>query len=212
MTAYIIAGAPSPDLSFIRANIPADGFVLCADKGYSYALRAGVMPDIIIGDFDSCTDPIPEADYVTRLPREKDYTDTVHCIDKAARLGYDDIVLFAATGGRLDHTVGNLCALAFARDRGVNAVMLSPQEEIRLLDMGVYHFHHRDGLTFSLFPFCCEAAVLSIRGAHYPLESGTLRSSVPIGVSNVFEGERAELEIESGRVLMIINTDKRVDE
>ena len=53
MTAYIIAGAPSPDLSFIRANIPADGFVLCADKGYSYALRAGVMPDIIIGDFDS---------------------------------------------------------------------------------------------------------------------------------------------------------------
>ena len=109
MTAYIIAGAPSPDLGFISANIPADGFVLCADKGYSYALRAGVMPDVIIGDFDSCTDPIPEADFVTRLPREKDYTDTVHCIDKAIQLGYDDIVLFAATGGRLDHTVGNLC-------------------------------------------------------------------------------------------------------
>ena len=176
MTAYIIAGAPSPDLSFIRANIPADGFVLCADKGYSYALRAGVMPDVIIGDFDSCTDPIPEAEFVTRLPREKDYTDTVHCIDKASQLGYDDIVLFAATGGRLDHTVGNLCALAFALDRGMN----------------------------------CETAVLSIRGAHYPLECGTLRSSVPIGVSNIFEGERSELEIESGKVLMIVNTDNRI--
>ena len=210
MTAYIIAGAPSPDLGFISANIPADGFVLCADKGYSYALRAGVMPDVIIGDFDSCTDPIPEADFVTRLPREKDYTDTVHCIDKAIKLGYDDIVLFAATGGRLDHTVGNLCALAFARDRGVNAVMLSPQEEIRLLDKGLHRFKNRGGLTFSLFPFGCEAAVLSIRGAHYPLESGTLRSGVPIGVSNVFEGESCELEIESGRVLMIVNTDGRL--
>ena len=68
MTAYIIAGAPSPDLGFISANIPADGFVLCTDKGYSYALRAGVMPDVIIGDFDSCTDPIPEADFVTPIP------------------------------------------------------------------------------------------------------------------------------------------------
>ena len=210
MTAYIIAGAPSPDLSFIRANIPADGFVLCADKGYSYALRAGVMPGVIIGDFDSCTDPIPEAEFVTRLPREKDYTDTVHCIDKASQLGYDYIVLFAATGGRLDHTVGNLWALACARDRGMNAVILSPQEEIRLLDAGIHHVKNRDGLTFSLFPFGCEAAVLSIRGAHYPLECGTLRSSVPIGVSNIFEGERSELEIESGKVLMIVNTDNRI--
>ena len=88
--------------------------------------------------------------------------------------------------------------------------MLSPQEEIRLLDKGLHRFKNRGGLTFSLFPFGCEAAVLSIRGAHYPLESGTLRSGVPIGVSNVFEGESCELEIESGRVLMIVNTDGRL--
>ena len=208
MTAYIIAGAPSPDLGFIRAHIPADGFVLCADRGYSYALRAGVMPDVVIGDFDSCNDAVPDADFVTRLPREKDFTDTVHCIDKAAQLGYDDIVLFAATGGRLDHTVGNLCALGFARDRGLSAVILSVHEEIRLLEKGVHRFENRGGLTFSLFPFGCEAAVLSIRGAQYPLESGTLRSSVPIGVSNVFEGDCCELEVESGSVLMIVNTCK----
>ena len=206
LKAYIIAGAPSPDIDFIRRTVEPDAFVLCADRGYAYALQAGVKPDIVIGDFDSSPVEPPDSGNVIRLPREKDYTDTVHCIDKAAQLGYDTIVLLAATGGRLDHTLGNLFALSFARDRGADAVILSPKEEVRLLCEGTHAFEGRDGLTFSLFAFGCEEAVLSIRGAQYPLCHDVLRSSVPIGVSNVFTGPRCEIGIDSGRVLMVINT------
>lgn len=209
MKCFIIAGAPSPDLEFIRRTVSGDSFVLCADRGYSYAKQLGIAPDVIIGDFDSCPDEIPQDGEVITLEREKLYTDTVHCIEAALQKGYDELVILAATGGRLDHTVANLCALEFAAKRGGTAVLLSEREEIRLLTEGNHRFEQTDGLTFSLFPFGCESAVVSIAGAHYPLDSFEMRSDNPIGVSNIFEGESCEITVSDGRLLMVINRDNR---
>lgn len=209
MKAYIIAGAPSPDIGYIRERIPEGAFVLCADRGYSYARQAGITPSVIIGDFDSCPCEVPEGGNTVRLNREKDFTDTLHCVEKALERGCDELLLFAATGGRLDHTLANLCALEFALDRGADAVILSEREEIRLLDRGEHRFDGRDGLTFSLFPFGCGEAALSISGAHYPLSRYRMKSGVPIGVSNIFEGDRCVITVESGRALLVVNTDDR---
>lgn len=209
LNAYIIAGAPSPDIDFIRKNIPSDAFVLCADRGYTYARMAGITPQVIIGDFDSCKDDLPEQVEITRLNREKQYTDTVHCIDCALEKGFRDITLLAAIGGRLDHTYANLCALSYTAKRGGKAMILSEREEIRLLSVGSHSFCERDGLTFSLFPFGTASAELSVSGAHYPLSSYRMESDNPIGVSNVFEGACCAITVHSGSVLMIINRDNR---
>ena len=128
MKCYIIAGAPSPDIEFIRNEIPQNAFVLCADRGYSYAKAAGVSPSVIIGDFDSCADALPDTAETITLQREKLYTDTVHCIDNALQKGYDEMVVLAATGGRLDHTVANLYALEYAGSRGGS---VTPQQLTR---------------------------------------------------------------------------------
>ena len=195
MKCYIIAGAPSPDIEFIRNEIPQNAFVLCADRGYSYAKAAGVSPSVT-------------AETIT-LQREKLYTDTVHCIDNALQKGYDEMVVLAATGGRLDHTVANLYALEYAGSRGGSVTLLSEREEIRLLTEGKHSFVGMDGLTFSLFPLGCGSVTLSIKGAHYPLDNYVYESRNPVGVSNIFEGERCEIEVHSGKLLMIINRDDR---
>ena len=155
------------------------------------------------------TDELPENAEVISLQREKLYTDTVHCIDNALQKGYDELVVLAATGGRLDHTVANLCALEYTQNKGGRAVLLSEREEIRLLGEGRHNFSGCGGLTFSLFPFGCETAVISVSGAHYPLDRYAYESRNPVGVSNIFEGEISEIEVHSGRLLMIINRDDR---
>ena len=206
---YIIAGAPSPDLDFLRSSVPTGAFVLCADRGYTYAEAAGISPSVIVGDFDSCASRLPAGIETVTLQREKLYTDTVHCIDNALEKGYDEIVVFAAVGGRLDHTVANLYALEYANQRGGSVTLLSEREEIRLLTGGKHSFEGLDGLTFSLFPLGCESAVLSISGAHYPLDRYRYESRNPVGVSNIFEGGRSEIEVHSGKLLLIINRDDR---
>lgn len=209
MKCYIIAGAPSPDFVFIRSVIPPGAYVLCADRGYSHAKTAGIEPSVIIGDFDSCTDSLPSQTEIITLEREKMYTDTVHCIDKALQKGYDEIIVLAAVGGRLDHTFANLGALEYAARRGGSVTLLSEREEIRLLGRGNHRFTGHDGRTFSLFPFGCEAAELSIAGAHYPLARYRLENCKPIGVSNIFEGEHCDIEVFSGALLVVINRDDR---
>ena len=90
-----------------------DDFVICCDAGYRLAQRLSVRPNLLLGDFDSYTGALPEDIPVRRYIRDKDDTDTVIAVRYALEQGYDSILLVAATGGRLDHLLGNLQILAF---------------------------------------------------------------------------------------------------
>ena len=53
----IIAGG---DYAPIR---PGRGdFILACDRGYAWCKQEGIVPDLILGDFDSYTGALPEAD------------------------------------------------------------------------------------------------------------------------------------------------------
>ena len=60
-------------------------FVLACDKGYAYARREGIVPDLILGDFDSYGGALPEGIPVLRYPVEKDDTDTMLAVRWAGR-------------------------------------------------------------------------------------------------------------------------------
>ena len=108
-----------------------------------------------------------------------------------------------------DSTVMPWSSSGFSASRGGSVTLLSEREEIRLLTEGKHSFVGMDGLTFSLFPLGCGSVTLSIKGAHYPLDNYVYESRNPVGVSNIFEGERCEIEVHSGKLLMIINRDDR---
>ena len=60
--------------------------VITADKGLLYAKRLNIKPDIILGDFDSCSKDIMQefsTDKKIIVPCEKDDTDTGLAIQKA---------------------------------------------------------------------------------------------------------------------------------
>ena len=206
----VIAGAPGADAALIRAALKPDDYIICADRGYQTAVEAGVTPNLLVGDFDSYQGGLPRGVEIIRLNPEKDDTDTLHCVKTALERGFTDFILLAATGGRLDHTLANLSVTEYLTDRGTHCIILSENEKAELLTVGAYTYSGCKGLTFSVFPYGCQKAVLSYKGAYYPLEHGVLTHSTAMGVSNIFTADKAEITVHEGKALLIINTRKDI--
>lgn len=205
MRCIIISGSPECDIDFLKSQIKNDDFIICADKGYSYAKLAGIMPDIAVGDFDSCADTLPDYIEVVRLDVHKDDTDTMHCIDVAISKGYTEFVILAALGGRLDHTYANVSALQYIATKGGRGVLLSENEQVEFLPVGRYEYKNLFGHTFSLFPFACQKVLVSYIGAEYSLNKSYLNSNYPMGVSNKFISNDSVVEIYDGNAIIVIN-------
>lgn len=205
MRCIIIAGSPECDIELIKKTVQRTDYVICADKGYFYAVSAGITPDLVVGDFDSYTEKIPRKYETIELSAHKDDTDTMHSIDVAFERGYSDFIILGAVGGRFDHTFANVSALLYISQKGGKGVLLSEKERIELLPVGEYSFDGYNRKTFSLFPFGCERVCVSYSGAEYPLDRYFLKSSVPMGISNVFVSDNSKVSIYDGNAIIIIN-------
>lgn len=189
----IVASMPvCPSLLSRYAN--AD-YIIAADAGYCNLQRAGIVPSLIVGDFDSA--PYPQTDTALLLPKEKDDTDTYYAARKALAWGADKVTLLGATGGRLDHTIANLHTLLFLETNGAETWIVDETTEIRALLPGTYTFSRREGFV-SLFPLGEEAEGVTLQGMKYPLQNATLRNNFPVGVSNEFAEEQGTISVKKG--------------
>ncbi len=200
MKCAIFAGGEIKDLSFIDVS---DDFVICADSGYKYAEKLGIVPDMIMGDFDSYTDELPENVEIYRSIPEKDDTDTMLAVKTAISRGFTEIVLYGALGKRFDHTFANVQTLLYAYENGCNMRIADADNEITLQSAGGVYYPKRDGWYFSIFALTDTVIISEYSGVKYPLENYTLTSSFPVGVSNEITADSAFLKISSGIVLVI---------
>lgn len=208
MRCVIISGSPQTNSDFLKQAIKNDDYVICADSGYGYSQLANIVPDLIVGDFDSFKGEIPDSVQTVRLKPEKDDTDTIHAITLGIQKGFRDFLLLGALGGRTDHTFANISALEYLSQHSCTGVILSENERIELLTAGEHIFKGQQGKTFSLFPFgCCEVCV-SYEGAKYPLNKYKIKSSFPIGISNIFTSDFAKIKIYDGNAILIINANE----
>jgi thiamine pyrophosphokinase len=200
MMRCVILGA-SPGLYWDERWVP--DLVVCADGGFGYAKSLGLTPDIIIGDFDSTGSGLPLPCPSHRLPTEKSMTDMEACIDYALEAGCGEIALLGATGGRLDHFLGNIGLLERA---GGSAFMLDSQHEIRLLTSTVtvrapYKYRY-----FSVIPLDGLITGVAITGAKYPLGDAALCRGATVGVSNEpLEGVPLTVSVQDGKALLILS-------
>ena len=202
----IICGVPDADVDFIRQTVDLDDdFVICADSGYTYAKKADIRPNLIVGDFDSYSGDLPEDIPRVTLKTHKDDTDSMHCAAVALERGYKEFVLLAAVGGRLDHTLANISVLQYLVNNGAKAAVLSETEEIFYLPGGRYTFGGVKSKTFSVFPFGCPEVIVTYNcEVEYPVEKLRIRSFDTVGISNIFREDMAEVVIDSGSAVLIV--------
>ena len=97
MRAVIISGGRIADYEYIKARIKSSDTIICADSGYNHATKPGIMPSIIVGDFDSIGE-IPDDITCMRYPTRKDLTDTEIAIEYARDKGFQGYLILAGTG------------------------------------------------------------------------------------------------------------------
>ncbi|MDE5670263.1 MAG: thiamine diphosphokinase, partial [Eubacterium sp.] len=169
----IVSGAPDDDYDFLKERLKAESYIISADSGYTKCVKVHVIPDLIIGDFDSS--PIPEAETeIIRLPAEKDDTDTFYCVKKAVELGYKEIEILCAIGNRADHNYSNMLCLDYCSKNGVKCSIVNRRNKLRLVDNEIM-IDDSEYKYFSLFAFLGDVKGLSIKDACYELDSTDMK-------------------------------------
>lgn len=197
----IISGGRQTPIS----DFPKNSFVIACDKGVAYARKQGVVPDLVMGDFDSYGGPLPPGAEAVRLPPEKDDTDTMFAVKTALERGFTDLTLCCALGGRLDHLYANLQTAVYAACHGARCVIADEENWITVLKDGAVHLPRRDGFSLSLFSVSDFCRGVTAAGVKYPLNDAVLTNAFPLGVSNEWTAEEALVEVREGTLLIILS-------
>jgi thiamine pyrophosphokinase len=111
-------------------------------------------------------------------------------------------------GGRIDHTLGNLQAMRYAADRAARVEMNDGESWATIVEGGSVRVSPDaiggGPVKLSVFALdrICEG--VNIRGTKWEIEDGVLNNGFPIGVSNEFAGEYAEISVRKGALLVTL--------
>lgn len=185
---------------------PGD-LTICADAGYKAALVHGLKPDLTIGDFDSMQGDSADGE-VIRLPVYKDDTDMVVCLREGRQRGYREFILAGCLGGRFDHTLACLQCAADGAERGEQVWLCDAQNRVTVLAPGRYTLPQMEGRRLSLLAFTPEVKGVCVRGTLWELNDAVLTSRYPLGCSNEWTAEAAELSFTEGLMVVCFSGDR----
>ena len=191
-----------------------EDLLMAVDAGLGYLVQMDLMPDHILGDFDSLRQehfPVldrwqrehPEA--LTRLPHIKDDTDTVAAVKLGLRMGYRRFEIYGGLGGRLDHTISNIQTLAYLKRHGGHGVLVGTGQLIMVLEHERIRFSRGFEGIFSLFALDEQVTGINLKGMDYELENGSIVNTFPLGQSNEIHADREALaQVDKGLALVIL--------
>lgn len=202
--AIIIANGDAPRLSTINLLRNA-GFntLVCADGGLKVAARLHLLPDVIIGDFDSSA-PVLREQYNGRSlllhNLDQDTTDIEKALDYLISKGTTRVCLLAAIGSRLDHSIGNISILL----KYANRLRLFLVHGSSLLThiSGSLTFKTLPGELVSLYGFDRKTR-FSTSGLKYPLKKESVLFGERESTSNVAVGENVSIRVTGGKGLLV---------
>ncbi len=204
MNILIIAAGNNHNPKKLLEYADASDYIICADAGYDLAKAVGIVPDILVGDFDSLSEEPADFLRKVKLPVEKDETDTLYALRFAFSKGATNIVLYGGIGTRFDHSYANVCLLQHAMVRDISMVVTDGSTEIYLTDSKL-SLTDKKGCTVSLYAFSDICEGVSLKGFYYPLDNAFLEKYDIIGTSNVITDDVAEISVSCGNLLIICN-------
>lgn len=199
-TCYIIGAG---DVTRPDFAAKADDYIICADGGYRYKELLGRECDCVVGDFDSLG-RVPDAENKIVAPCEKNETDMMLAVDTGYEKGYRDFVLFGALGGeRSDHSVANIQLLHYIASKGAKGTIIHGRENFTAFKNDTLVFDESLKGYISVFSLSDESRGVTLKNLKYTLENAVLNSFNPVGVSNEFIGEKAEISVKDGVLLVV---------
>ncbi len=195
------------DEKFYDPIIADYDLIICADGGLKHAFNMGIIPDVIVGDFDS-TPPSLLDNYKTMgceiitYPTIKDQTDTEIALDYAMAKNPKEIDILIGLGSRFDHSLANVHLLKKALDKGILARIITENNEVMVMDT-LMRITGEINEGVSLLPLSELVTGIVTKGLGYPINDGSLEIGKPYGISNYMAQTKAEIQMSSGLLLVI---------
>lgn len=196
------------EISSDQISLPLDGIIIAADGGARHCLKLGIMPNIVIGDFDSLS--VEEFSTLEsggtefiHHPAEKDETDLELALDYALGLNVSEISLYGLLGGRWDMTFSNVLLLASPRYDRIKLQLKVGQNTAYILHGGQsLKLKGQPGDRVSAISLNGTASGISYDGLEWPLVNADLPFGSPRGVSNTMAVGEAHISLEEGTLLV----------
>lgn len=203
----VLCNGPQPPDPLLRYWLEGAEVFICADAaGHPYD-HLPLMPEVVIGDFDSLAGRILDGKGGPRLLRVDDQhtSDSEKALLFLEKEGIEEVVLMGAVGWRLDHTLFNcqlierfagrlrICLQCFDAD----AVRIGPGESVA--------WDLPSGTRFSLLPVFGLVSGVVLEGALYPLLGDTLQPGGPAAISNRVTMSPLLITVGEGSLLVTVD-------
>jgi thiamine pyrophosphokinase len=195
-----IAGAGD----FCGLEPPTQGdYIIAADGGYARLDALGIVPDLVIGDFDSLANA-PDHPNIVRTPAAKDDSDVGLAVKAGLAQGCKNFIIDGGLGGRLDHTLANIQILIHLASQGARGFLVGCGASVTAITNSALQLESRTSGYVSIFSAGGNAIGVTIEGLKYPLRDAVLTCRHPLGLSNEFIGKPATVSVRDGTLIVVI--------
>ncbi len=213
MILHILAGGPESETPNLNSYNNEKVKWIGVDRGVITLLNQGIQPTAGFGDFDSVSDAEwhyikSKLDKVNRFKPEKDETDMELAINWALEQQPDVIRIFGATGGRIDHFMGNLQLLMKEETLGLGVhIEIIDNKNIvffRLPGEYLLNLDHQKRYV-SFIPMTDKVENITLKGFKYPLNNRHIFRGSTLCISNELIQSYGTFSFSSG-ILMVIRS------
>ena len=198
----VIGNASINNYDYLLKEIKEDDFLIYCDGGLKHLEKLKILPNLIIGDFDSFKNPNLDIETIV-LPREKDDTDTMAAVKEGVKIGYKDFLLLGVIGERLDHSLANVSILLYLDSLNLKGKIIDDYSEMLLVSKKE-ELVSDEFSYFSLINILSNAKGVNVINAKYPLIDATLPTTYQYTISNeVLPNKVSKISLKEGTLLLI---------
>jgi len=191
---------------------------VAVDGGIRFFRKNKIIPDILIGDFDST--PRLSKKYLSQFevlshPSRKDKTDSQLALETILERGAEDILICGAIAKtEIDHTLSNVFILDLINrfkkrfKKSVTARLVGPGFEIYLLDNESIDVRGWRGDYISILPLR-DGVWIDYAGLDYPVPKRALRFGDTLSLRNRFKKVSGRVTVRGKAIVVILSKERR---
>ena len=194
----LVAGGRVPNADYF-ISLAQGRKVFAVDKGIEICRACNILPEMLIGDFDSAEKnaldwAVSNNVKTVRHPVEKDFTDTQLALEPLPK--NTSIIVTGIFGGRFDHLYSNIFTCANYKN-----IVLADEREI------IFYIRGGESVAVNFFQIPMAVSLLPVteicegvttENLHWELSNATLKQNLPYAISNRAENPEIKISIESG--------------
>ncbi len=203
--ALIVCNGNPPPKNLLSKLWEKTKYHVAADGGANLLLKSKYIPDAVVGDFDSLytktREKMPNTKFF-HIP-EQQTNDADKAVRHCLKLGFKEIHILSADGGRQDQFLSGL-EILFKYSKQARLISWTQLERMEFINHN-WEGKILPGTTISILPVFGSAKGIFTKGLMYELNNQNLiPGKLPSGVSNQVISNPVSVNIKKGSLLLLV--------